>query len=184
MIEYDKRNNQFVFAGRLDKLKGIELLLTAWKLVEEESPEGDDPELIICGTGPEEDWCEDFIRKENLKHVRLLGFLPNEALIKILSVSKALILPTQWYEGAPMTMIECMACGTPIIGSDIGNVSSLIEEGVNGLKFRYDSAESLKNSIRSITDMVVSTEDKFKKEFFPEANYHQLLEIYNHCILL
>ena len=61
--------------------------------------------------------------------------------------SKALILPTQVYEGFPMTIAESYACGTPVIGSNLGNTGSLIEHGKSGLKFKHTLPESLAESI-------------------------------------
>ena len=59
-ISGEKRKNQFVFSGRLDKLKGIDLLLKAWKEMGEQAPK-----LVVCGTGPMEEWC----RKIGRAHV-------------------------------------------------------------------------------------------------------------------
>lgn len=54
---------------------------------------------------------------------------------KILANSKALILPTQLYEGFPMSIVEAYSVGTPVIGSNIGNVKSVIEERITGVIF-------------------------------------------------
>ena len=174
LIPFEKRKNQFVFAGRLDKLKGIDLLLEAWKEIK-------DFDLIICGTGPEEEWCKKFIEEKGISNVQMLGFVENEKVMSIISESKALLLPTQCYEGFPMTIVESLACGTPIIGSDIGNVGSLIEEGVTGLKFKYNSVESLSKIVRNISDMVSSSKDKFDDSYVASANYQKLLQIYQNC---
>ncbi len=55
-IPAEKRKNQFVFAGRLDKLKGIDLLLKEWSELGKDAPK-----LIVCGTGPLEEWCKEFV---------------------------------------------------------------------------------------------------------------------------
>ena len=174
VIPFEKRNNQFIFVGRLDKLKGINILLEAWKEIK-------DFDLIICGTGPEEEWCKKFIEEKGISNVQMLGFVENEKVMSIISESKALLLPTQCYEGFPMTIVESLACGTPIIGSDIGNVGSLIEEGVTGLKFKYNSVESLSKIVRNISDMVSSSKDKFDDSYVASANYQKLLQIYQNC---
>lgn len=174
LIEFEQRKNQFVFAGRLDKLKGIDILLESWKEIK-------DFDLIICGTGPEEEWCKKFIEENGISNVRMMGFVQNEKVMDIIAESKALILPTQWYEGFPMTIVESLACGTPVIGSDIGNVGSLIENGVTGLKFEYNSVESLSKFVRTITDMVSSSKDKFDESYIASANYQKLLQIYQNC---
>ena len=68
------------------------------------------PELIVCGIGPEEEFCKEYIIRNNLRHVKLMGFVENFKIMDIISESKALILPTQWYEGFPMTIVESMSC--------------------------------------------------------------------------
>lgn len=173
-ITYELRKNQLVFAGRLDKLKGIDLLLKAWKDIK-------GLELIICGIGPEEEWCKKVIEENRLYNVKMMGFVPNIQLRDIIAESKALILPTQWYEGFPMTIVESMACGTPVIGSDIGNVGSLIEDGINGLKFKHNSVKSLREKVHSLSDMVSSCKDKFDMSYDDCSNYQQLLQIYRNC---
>lgn len=97
------RKNQFVFAGRLDKLKGIDLLFEAWKHMGEEAPK-----LIVCGTGSMEDWCKSFIR-ENDVNIEMRGFVPNNEALKIIANSKAIVLPTQCYEGFPMSIVEAFS---------------------------------------------------------------------------
>ncbi|MEH7495865.1 glycosyltransferase family 4 protein, partial [Neobacillus niacini] len=163
-IPYEQRKNQFVYAGRLDKLKGIRLLLEAWTEI-------DDSNLIICGTGPEEQWCKNYINENRLLNVKMLGFVTNTEVKKIIGESKALILPTQWYEGFPMTIVESLSSGTPVIGSNIGNVGSVIEDGVTGIKFKFDSVESLRSSIKKLTDMVSSSRYHYQLNYISDINY-------------
>ena len=174
IIPFEERKNQFVFAGRLDKLKGIDLLLESWKEIK-------DSNLIVCGTGPEENWCRNYIENNNLTNVKMMGYVSNDQVMEIIAESKALILPTQWYEGFPMTIVESWASGTPVIGSNIGNVDSLIEDGVTGLKFQYNSVEGLRESIKRLTDMVSLCKKEYEESYRPNSNYQQLLHIYRHC---
>lgn len=73
------------------KLKGIDILLHAWKELGENAPK-----LVICGTGPMEKWCKDYV-EENRLNVEMKGFVTNEEARRLMGRSKALILPTQWY---------------------------------------------------------------------------------------
>ncbi|MFT4146059.1 MAG: glycosyltransferase family 4 protein [Mobilitalea sp.] len=171
---FDNRENQFVFVGRLDKLKGIELLFQAWKKIEES---GNAPKLVVCGTGPMEEWCKNYIAKNDLKSIKMLGFVTNTEARKIISISKALILPTQWYEGFPMTIIEAFSVGTPVIGSDMGNVGNIIQEGITGWKFRNNSMWSLVEKVyafENIIDKVLEKADQYSIE----SNYKILSHIY------
>ena len=62
------------------------------------------PKLIVCGTGPMEEWCRRFVEKNKI-NVELRGFVSNEDVREILANSKALILPTRLYEGFPMSIV-------------------------------------------------------------------------------
>ena len=177
IVPYGRRKNQFVFAGRLDKLKGIDLLLKAWRQLEDKV---NCPKLVICGTGVMDAWCKKYIKDNGLKSVEMLGFIPNANVKAILAISKALILPTQWYEGFPVTIVEAYSVGTPVIGSDIGNVGSLIQECVTGYKFRHDSADDLVKIIREREfDLCASTIKVYNAAYTKERNYDCLLKIYN-----
>lgn len=172
IIPPEQRKNQFVFAGRLDKQKGIDLLLETWKEIK-------DYDLVICGTGPEETWCKEFIEENGMSNVHMMGFIQNMSTRDIISESKALILPTRCYEGFPMTIVESFACGTPVIGSNIGNVGSLIEDEITGLKFQLDSVESLRQMISSYDDSMISNcSNIFELKYTAAKNYEQLTEIY------
>ena len=179
IVPYAARENQVVYIGRLDALKGIRLLLEAWARYERS---GGGMKLIICGTGPEETWCREYLTREKLKQVELRGFVPNSAARALMGQSKALILPTQWYEGFPMTIVEAFSVATPVICSDLGNAGSLISDGVTGFKFPADSAERLAQTLNRLQHAESVSEGALKtyqENFTAEANYRQLMAIYS-----
>ena len=173
----DRRKNQILFAGRLDELKGIKVLLESWRLLGARGPE-----LLLCGSGPLEDWCREFIETHGLHNVRLLGFVPNDQVRLLLRESRAMVLPTQWYEGFPMSIAEAFSMGTPVLVSRLGNGGSLIEEGVTGMKFRGDDPQSLADTVAAFwerkQDWTEAVLARYKKDMAPEENYRRLLEIY------
>ena len=174
-IPEEERLNQFVFVGRLDKLKGVDILFEAWKRMGEGAIK-----LIVCGMGPMEEWCKSFI-KENVVNIEMCGFVPNDETLKIIANSKALVLPTQCYEGFPMSIVEAFSVGTPVICSDLGNAGSVVEEGITGYKFRYDSIESIMSAIDKMREKPLNKE-KIKKiyeiKYSENANYKILNDIY------
>ncbi len=176
IVPYEERKNRFVYVGRLEEIKGIDVLLNAWKLLGEDAPE-----LFLCGKGPLEDWCRTYIKENHLEKVTQLGFVPNKEVRKMIGESKGLILPTQVYEGFPMTIAEAYACGTPVIGSDLGNTGSLIEEGKSGLKFAYKSPKSLAQMVRKAQKEFSGLKPEMMDKYSAERNYEQLREIYETC---
>lgn len=171
-IPEEQRENQFVFAGRLDKLKGVDILFEAWKQMGDEAPR-----LIVCGTGPMEEWCKTFITN-NKVNVELRGFVQNQEARKIIANSRALILPTKCYEGFPMSIVEAFSVGTPVICSDIGNAGSIVEEGVSGCKFNADSPAELIQAIGRCKNLCDKILNIFKEKYIEEQNYKKLLSIY------
>lgn len=176
IIPYEERKNQFIYVGRLEEIKGIDVLLKAWKLLGEDAPQ-----LLLCGKGPLEEWAQYYIREQRLDSVQMLGYVPNEQVKELIGQSKALILPTQVYEGFPMAIAESYACGTPVIGSDLGNTGSLVEHGRTGLKFNYTSPESLAEAINKLLNISFEITDEMIHRYSKEKNYKQLRNIYETC---
>ena len=164
----------FLYVGRLDELKGIKVLFEAWRLMG-----ADAPHLIVCGKGPLEDWCT---RQAQGLNIEMKGYVENRSVRQIISQSEALVLPTLWYEGFPMTIVEAFSAGIPVICSDLGNSGSLIEDGVTGWKFKAGSAEGLIEAIkkrqRQSSNISDSVRQVFEDYYTPDANYRCLTDIY------
>lgn len=104
---FEKREN-FVYLGRLEKAKGIDLLVKAWnKNVEDK--------LIIIGDGELKKEIINFIHKNNIENIKILGSLKREKAMNIIKKSKALIFPSQCYETFGLVAIEALKRGTPFI---------------------------------------------------------------------
>lgn len=172
-VPEEKREDQFVFAGRLDKLKGIDILFEAWKQMGTKAPK-----LVVCGTGPMENWCKRFISQNDM-NIEMRGFVPNEEARKLIAVSRALVLPTQWYEGFPMSIVEAFSVGTPVVCSDLGNAGSVVVEGVTGCKFEANSSYKLIEAVDRCKGLNVSTLDNYKYKFTKKINYKIIRNIYS-----
>lgn len=175
LVPKEKRQNQFIFVGRLDKLKGIDLLLEAWHQMGENAPK-----LLVCGSGPMENWCKEYVAKYKI-NVEIRGYVPNQEVKHMIANSKALILPTQWYEGFPMCIAESIAAGTPVICSDLGNAGSLIQEGITGCKYEGNSSEKLTQAVYrldSYPSIYETTLEKYRERYTQTQNYACLMKIY------
>lgn len=176
IVPFDKREKQFVYVGRLDKLKGIDFLFESWRLMGDSAPR-----LIVCGTGPLEKWCNDFISNNQIKTIEMLGQVDNKTAKIIMSKSLALVFPTQWYEGFPMTIVESYSVGTPVIGPNMGNVGDLIEDGVTGWKYIYQEhgafCAAIQNSI--LNDIEYTVYDFYNANYNTDTNYNILTSIYD-----
>ena len=148
--------------------------MQAWK----ELPE---KELLICGSGPEEEWIRKYLEENHMEQVKLMGQLPHEKVLKLLAQSKALVLPTLWYEGQPMVILESYAVGTPVLVSNIGNTGNMLITGVTGIRFIPGNPEDLKRAVRELEKTEQwSTESVYEKLYTPERSYEKLKQIYDY----
>ena len=164
------RRSGFIFVGRLDELKGIRVLVEAWKLMGPSFPH-----LTICGTGPLEEWCKEETKGLN---VEMKGFVPNEDAKRLIAHSQALILPSLCYEGFPMSIVEAYAMGTPVICSNLGNLGAVVEEGITGWKFETRSAKGLAENVKGWKDISESVKRVYEQRYSAEGNYGILSSIY------
>lgn len=172
------RQDRFLFAARLEDMKGIRVLLEAWRLLG-----ANGPELLICGSGPLDEWSREFAADNKMTNVRFLGRLPNDQVRRLMATSRALILPTQWYEGFPLSIAESYSMGTPVLVSNLGNGGSLIKQGVTGLKFDPKSPQSIAKAVKKMeAEKNVNWEENTRRVYdqalTPEKNYAALMEVY------
>lgn len=179
----ESRKRQIVYVGRLENIKGTQNLLNAWKQYGEKAPK-----LLVCGEGSLWDWSQDFIKKNTLSNVELLGYVEHNHVLQIISQSIALILPTCVYEGFPMTIVEAYGMGTPVITTDLGNAGDLVEDGVTGYKFQHNSVASMITAIKKaekefdeerMSTMTKTIQKIFYNKYSKEKNYQLLSEVYN-----
>lgn len=133
----------FVYMGRLSEEKGLVTLLRAMR----EFPAG---RLVILGEGPLRPVLEKQIAEDKLNNVSLLGSKMGKELRRILAGAKFTAIPSEWYENCPMSCIESLAAGKPVVGSDIGGIPELVEDGHNGLLFEPGNAEQLREKLERL----------------------------------
>lgn len=168
----------FMFLGRIDHLKGIDKLLECWKEIKDEK-------LIIVGSGPEEEEVKKTIKENKMNNVYFLGRKDKEESMKILSKAKALLIPSQWYEGFPMTIVEAMALGVPMIGSNIGNVGVLLKDKAYGRVHDFDrhNIKKILNLFKDIDKLDIYIKNalkEYERKYSVNENYRTLEEIYKY----
>lgn len=165
-----------IFAARLDASKGVRVLLEAWKRMGDTAPR-----LLLCGTGALEEECRR--TAENLPRVTMRGFVPNAELRALLPHAKALVLPTQWYEGFPVTIAEAYAAGIPVLGSAIGNVGALVRT-YGGITFDQRSPEALAAAVQEcLVHPPALRREAMAPLLSAEENYKLLAAIYEKAML-
>lgn len=134
-------SNYFLYAGVLEKRKGILDLLDVFKNHSNEI----DAKLIIVGSGSLQNQIREFIIKHNLQNrVVFLGFVDREMLWSLYKDALAVVMPSIWAENNPLVALEAISVGTPVIGSDQGGIPEIIEKVDNRLIFRAGDLEGMK----------------------------------------
>ncbi|MDP9043033.1 MAG: glycosyltransferase family 4 protein, partial [Bacteroidota bacterium] len=139
-----------LYAGRFSKDKGIELFLQAADKLK-------NIKFLIAGVGDLIKMVEEADREMN--NVEYLGSLNKEQLFDAFDRSDYLILPSIWYENNPMIIIEAMTYGLAVIGSDIGGIPELLNEG-RGYLFDALKPGTLPELIEKLNNISISEYNK------------------------
>lgn len=124
----------FFYFGRLALEKGVGTLIKAAARA--------GVKLRIAGTGPEGDAIK-AIAAETGGEVEFLGFVSGEPLWSLVREARAVVLPSEWYENAPMSLLEAYACGKPVIGARIGGIPEMVQVGETGSLFESGNVVEL-----------------------------------------
>jgi len=134
----------FVYAGRLGPEKGLRTLIRAAAL--------SSVPLRIIGSGPEEPVLRALSEQLGVD-TKFLGYRTGEDLHSGIRSSRALVLPSEWYENAPISLLEAYALGRPVIGARIGGIPELIREGQTGAVFESGDPESLASALSRFAEL-------------------------------
>jgi len=146
----NSKENKITFVGQLSKFhkhKGLEYLIQAIKLLENEKIH-----LYVCGKGDLVEKYKKLCIKFGIANkVSFLGFVKDDDLPKIYADSNIVVLPSyNKAEGFGMVLAEANACGIPVIGTNVGGIPVVIENGFNGLLVHPRDSEALAEAINKI----------------------------------
>ncbi|XEC95513.1 glycosyltransferase [Paenibacillus tarimensis] len=179
---YPSSNSEHVlFVGRISVEKGVENLLQAWKQVDNKNG----MKLLIIGDGTEKEaLSEKYISKD----VEFLGNQSSDVVLSYMKSAKYLIVPSIWYEGFPMTIVESYSMGTPVICSKLGSLQEVVRDGETGFHFKHDD---IKDISKVISNAIIRSDYEklrknvlsvFHKHYSEDVNYSILYNIYQKVI--
>ena len=167
----------FVFAGRLAPEKGLATLIRAAAIAGKR--------LVVAGTGPEEAALK-ALAAELGSDVTFVGHLSGEPLRQIIGQSLALVLPSEWYENAPMSILEAYGLSRPVIGTAIGGIPELIRPGETGMIAKPGDTEALSRALREMSSLTPADRASMGKvgrrwvetDFSPAMHRERLIQLY------
>lgn len=135
------KDDYYCYVGRLSHEKGVGTLVEAAARLPYK--------LKIIGGGPLSEELR--IKSEELKgNVEFLGFRQWDDIKDIVGKAKFTVIPSEWYENNPLSVIEAECLGTPVLGARIGGIPELIDEDMNGMTFESGNADDLAGKIKAM----------------------------------
>lgn len=169
IVPAESAGDYYLYFGRLSAEKGVATLIKA-ALISGVS-------LVVAGTGPLESQLRAMV-PEGDNRIRFVGYLAGEELRRCVRGCRAVVLPSEWYENAPMSVLESFALGKPVIGADVGGIPELVRPDCSGLLFESGDAEDLAQRLREFQSMgedaahaLGQQARKFVMENFTAARY-------------
>jgi glycosyltransferase involved in cell wall biosynthesis len=170
-----------VFVGRLSAEKGLETLLDAWKDLGSRVPlkiVGDGPLAAIVQSAAAANFGLEWLGKQSL-----------DAVYELIGAAAFLVLPSKCYENFPRVICEAFAKGTPVVASNVGPMTRLVEHGRTGLLFEPGNSADLAAQVRRLTGdhrelarMRQEARQEHELNYTAEANYRTLMGIYERAI--
>ena len=158
-----------LYVGRIVREKGIFTLLDA---LEKLRKQGKDVSLVFVGEGPlKEDLAKEVLRRKLNDRVTLAGFVDEKKLVSLYNSSDVFVLPSH-YEPFGMVVLEAMASRIPVVVSDVGGLSEIVEDGVTGVKVPAYNPSALAEGILRVL------EDRELSEQLKENAYRAVQERY------
>lgn len=163
------KEDYYCYIGRLSHEKGVKTLIEAAN--QQHYP------VKIIGGGPLEAELKDLAKP----HIEFVGYQQWDTIKELVGKARFTVIPSEWYENNPLSVIEAQCLGTPVLGARIGGIPELIEEDVTGMTFESGNAGNLKNSIEKMWQhsfdyarIAQESADRYNAENY----YNRIMEIY------
>ncbi|MGZ8944567.1 MAG: glycosyltransferase family 4 protein [Methylococcaceae bacterium] len=162
-----------LFVGRISEEKGIKTLLQAWSTIDDKTL------LKVAGAGP----LDDLLAGKN--NIEALGLQNAAEISGLMQQAAFLVLPSEWYEGFPLVLVEAFAHGLPVLASRLGSMADIIEDGETGMLFTPGDADDLASKAKWLLGnpqqaqkLGENARGTFLEKYTAEQNYAELMAIY------
>jgi glycosyltransferase involved in cell wall biosynthesis len=168
-----------MFMGRLSPEKGCWTLIHAFERMPQIP-------LKIVGTGPLEMELKDYVGNKGIKNIEFLGFKSGDEKWQLLRNSLCLVVPSEWYENFPVTVLEAFMAAKPVVAARMGGLPYIVEEGQSGLLFESGKPEDLAQTIQRLAEdpagavrMGLRGRSLSETKYGPEQGYSNLMNIFS-----
>jgi glycosyltransferase involved in cell wall biosynthesis len=180
--EPDDRTIRFGFLGQFTPHKGLGALLRAVDIIRHRLPESVEPwEVMLYGRptgGRNREYARTLFSVDHGPRVKIEEpFSPLECG-EVLKTLNAVIVPSEWDENAPLTVLQARAAGVPVIASDVPGIREVLEHGVHGLLFPLGDSEALADAMREVVLRKISRTGRYELPVTLEDHLDRIEEIY------
>lgn len=168
-----------LYFGRITEEKGVETVVHAY-----ESLPGYSVKIMGDDTTVEAVRLKEYVEAHHLKNIEFVGFKGGTELEDIIRGARFTLIPSIWYDNLPNTALESFQYSKPVIASNIGSLSELVVDGLNGYLFKPGDAVELARKIRLLDDdkrvseMGVNSRSRLEDRFAPGAHYAALIDLF------
>ena len=178
------RMQRMIFASRFETYKGIDIVMELARRMP-------DVEFVCIGQGKEEKWLHMFSQK--VKNFRVISFLPHRELWEMMRTSAGVLFPSRWCEPFGLITLEALGLGTPVIASNLGGSSEIVEHGISGFVEHPDNIDAWERDVRFLVSSTQSDRKEQQKMYQrarergayigdPECHWERLSSIYSEAI--
>ena len=172
-----------LYYGRIIKEKGVLNLIKAFKNIK-------NSKLYIAGDGQDIEKVKKYIHENNMDDtVKLLGYLNSSQVKEYVRKARFIVVPSIWYENCPYSVLETLAMGKPIIGSNLGGIPELVKDNETGLIYKYNSVIELEEKMNDLLNnkekavqFGKNAKEIAKKDFSKDEYYDKIIKIYKGVI--
>jgi glycosyltransferase involved in cell wall biosynthesis len=155
-------SHRALFVGRITAEKGIGTLIEAWARA---APPG--LELLVAGDGP----LLAELSARDVPGITMLGRVDRAGVQDLMFESRALLFPSEWYEGMPMTLLEAFSSGLPVMGSDLGSMTEMLAPFGNDWLATAGSVDDWAHKLNTLNDDAAVAAGGATARRLWEANY-------------
>lgn len=182
-----KRSRYIVYVGRIDRPKGVHVLIKAFALLRERGAEG--VVLKVVGSGHDARYLHEVInlvREAGLDDaIEFLGDVEAGEIPGLLGHALFTVVPSVWFENLPNSLLESLASGAPVIASNIGSLATAVTDGIDALLFRPGDALDLAAKMQRLLGDEALREtlgrnglETAMRQYSPEAHMAKLVALF------
>lgn len=166
------KDDYYCYVGRLSHEKGVNTLIEAAKQLPYK--------LIVIGGGPLSDELK--VKANGSKgKIEFVGYKQWDEIKSLVGKARFTVIPSEWYENNPLSVIEAQCLGTPVLGANIGGIPELIENGVTGMTFESRNVDDLTKKIETMWQYTFNYKEiaqNSQARYNSESYYQGIMKIY------